>query len=65
MPIEEVTRILFDVVDLVDKYGPGIYEAIRELIIANKDPKGLTKEAIESIFKNQVTPAFNQLNEDC
>ena len=65
MPIEEVTRILFDIVGLVDKYGPGIYDSIRELIIANKDPKGLTKEAIDSIFKNQVTPAFQQLNEDC
>ena len=65
MPIEEVTKILFDIVGLVDKYGPSVYDAIRELIIANKDPKGLTKEAINSIFKNQVTPAFQQLNEDC
>ncbi|MBQ1759460.1 MAG: hypothetical protein IIZ94_07245 [Prevotella sp.] len=65
MPIEEVTKILFDIVGLVDKYGPSVYDAIRELIIANKDPKGLTVEAINSIFKNQVTPAFQQLNEDC
>ena len=61
----EIYNILQLIVSLVEKYGTGIYDVFKTLLNANENPNSITKEMIEKTFTEQVTPAYQALEEAC
>ena len=62
---KEIYYILQLIVSLAEKYGTGIYDVFKTLLNANENPNSITKEMIEKTFNEQVTPAYQALQEAC